>query len=125
MIITAGPDSVAEDLEIDTLSDQPRHVVFDVYAAELIPQLLRCGGFPEAFLKSSARFYNRWRRLRNELLFREDLRDPSQIREVGRGSGRAVRLQRRTAFEGRALVDGHRPRLVRIILLARQGKARG
>ena len=51
--------------------------------AELIPLLLRFGGFPEPFLKSSTRFYNRWRRLRNELLFREDLRDLTQIHEVG------------------------------------------
>ena len=29
------------------------------------------------------RFYNRWTRLRNELLFREDLRDLSQIHEAG------------------------------------------
>lgn len=51
--------------------------------AELIPLLLRFGGFPEPLLKSSTRFYNRWRRLRNELLFREDLRDLTQIHEVG------------------------------------------
>ena len=51
--------------------------------AELIPQLMRFGGFPEPFLKSSTRFYNRWRRLRNELLFREDMRDLTQIQEVG------------------------------------------
>jgi len=50
---------------------------------ELIPLLLRFGGFPEPLLKSSTRFYNRWRRLRNELLFREDLRDLTQIQEVG------------------------------------------
>jgi hypothetical protein len=48
-----------------------------------IDQLLRFGGFPEPFLKDSARFYNRWRRLRNELLFREDLRDLTQIHEAG------------------------------------------
>ncbi len=50
---------------------------------EAIPQLLRFGGFPEPFLKSSMRFYNRWRRHRNELLFREDLRDLTQIHEGG------------------------------------------
>jgi predicted AAA+ superfamily ATPase len=157
MLITTGPDSVAEDMEIDTLSDRLHHVVFDelykyrhwkdflkgffdVYSgetrivvagsarlgffrrggdslmgryflyrmhplsvaelnraeigdhaigapvrmqAEVIPQLMRFGGFPEPFLKSSTRFYNRWRRLRNELLSREDMRDLTQIQEVG------------------------------------------
>jgi len=157
MIITAGPDAVAADAGLYTLSERRRHVVFDelhkyrrwrdflkgffdVYCeqarivvtgsarlsffrrggdslmgryflyrmhplsvaelnrteigertvgapvrsqAELIPLLLRFGGFPEPFLKSSTRFYNRWRRLRNELLFREDLRDLTQIHEVG------------------------------------------
>jgi predicted AAA+ superfamily ATPase len=157
ILIAAGPDAVAEDMNIQRLSDRPTNVVFDalhkyrrwkdflkgffdVYAeqtrivvtgsprlgffrrggdslmgryflyrmhplsvaelnrtaveerpvgppvriqAEVIPQLLRFGGFPEPFLKSSTRFYNRWRRLRNELLFREDLRDLTQIHEVG------------------------------------------
>ena len=50
---------------------------------DTIPQLLRFGGFSEPLLKSSMRFYNRWQRLRNELLFREDLRDLTQIHEAG------------------------------------------
>ncbi len=48
-----------------------------------IEQLLEFGGFPEPFLKGSRRFYNRWKRLRTELLFREDLRDLTQIQEAG------------------------------------------
>ena len=51
--------------------------------AGTIDQLTRFGGFPEPFLKASTRFYNRWRRIRNELLFREDLRDLTQIHEAG------------------------------------------
>ena len=51
--------------------------------ADGLDPLLRFGGFPEPFLRSSTRFYNRWRRLRNELLFREDLRDLTQIQEGG------------------------------------------
>ena len=50
---------------------------------DALPQLLRFGGFPEPFLKNSDRFYNRWRRLRSELLFREDLRDLTLVQEVG------------------------------------------
>lgn len=45
--------------------------------------LLCFGGYPEPFLRSDTRFYNRWRRMRNELLFREDLRDLTRIEEAG------------------------------------------
>jgi predicted AAA+ superfamily ATPase len=51
--------------------------------ADAIEQLLAYGGFPEPFLRNSSRFYNRWRRLRSELLFREDLRDLTRTQEVG------------------------------------------
>lgn len=45
--------------------------------------LWRFGGFPEPFLKANQRFYNRWRTLRTEQLFREDLRDLTRIQELG------------------------------------------
>jgi len=45
-------------------------------------RLLRFGGFPEPFLKGDMRFYNRWKRLRLELLFNEDLRDLSHVQEM-------------------------------------------
>ncbi len=51
--------------------------------AHALEQLLTFGGFPEPFLRSSSRFYNRWRRLRSELLFREDLRDLTRTQEAG------------------------------------------
>ncbi len=51
--------------------------------ADLLPRLMQFGGFPEPFLKGTTRFYNRWRRLRSELLFRDDLRDLSRTRDVG------------------------------------------
>jgi predicted AAA+ superfamily ATPase len=35
-------------------------------------------------LTANKRFYNRWRRLRTEQLFQEDLRDISRIQEIGR-----------------------------------------
>lgn len=50
---------------------------------ESFKQLYNFGGFPEPFLKSSVRFYNRWKRLRKELLFREDLRDITQVKDLG------------------------------------------
>ena len=45
--------------------------------------LERFGGFPEPYIKRDVRFYNRWKRTRLKLLFREDLRDLSRIYEVG------------------------------------------
>ncbi len=50
---------------------------------DAIEQLLSLGGFPEPFLKGSGKFYNRWKRLRNEQFFREDLRDLTRIQEMG------------------------------------------
>ncbi|MCK5878519.1 MAG: ATP-binding protein [Holophagae bacterium] len=52
------------------------------FSANDIDQLLRFGGFPEPFLKADTRFYNRWRRLRSDQLFREDFRDMTRIHEI-------------------------------------------
>lgn len=46
-------------------------------------RLERFGGFPEPFLKHNVRFFNRWKRTRLKLLFREELRDVTRIHEVG------------------------------------------
>ena len=40
------------------------------------------GGFPEPFVRRDARFTHRWRKLRREQLFREDLRDLTKITDV-------------------------------------------
>jgi len=45
--------------------------------------LLQYGGFPEPFLKRNRRFYNKWKRLRRQLLFQEDIRDLTNIHEIG------------------------------------------
>lgn len=50
---------------------------------ETFEQLLTFGGFPEPFLKAEKRFYNRWRRLRTEQFFHEDIRDLTKVQEVG------------------------------------------
>jgi uncharacterized protein len=44
--------------------------------------LYRFGGFPEPFLRGTDRFYNRWIGLRNEQMFREDLRDLTRVQEI-------------------------------------------
>ncbi len=62
----------------ELIDTQPRSVDGELWNA-----LWRFGGFPEPFLKSDQRFYNRWRTLRTEQLFREDLRDLTRIQELG------------------------------------------
>ena len=46
-------------------------------------KLIENGGFPEPFIKNDRRFLNRWKTLRQEQLFREDIRDLSRIQELG------------------------------------------
>lgn len=45
-------------------------------------QLIKFGGFPEPFLKANQRFSNNWQQLRQQQLFREDIRDLSNIQEI-------------------------------------------
>ena len=51
-------------------------------ADDTLKQLINYSGFPEPFIKGDTRFYNRWKRLRLELFFREDLRDVTNIQEI-------------------------------------------
>lgn len=75
------PISIGELLRTSvgtSLTADPERINDESYAA-----LLRFGGYPDPFLRGETRFYNRWRRLRSELLFREDLRDLTRIQEAG------------------------------------------
>ncbi|MBW1897759.1 MAG: DUF4143 domain-containing protein [Deltaproteobacteria bacterium] len=56
---------------------QPKKIHKDV-----IEQLLEFGGFPEPFLTGSKRFYNKWKRLRTEQFFKEDIRDLTNIGNI-------------------------------------------
>lgn len=49
---------------------------------EAFQGLYRYGGFPEPYLRGTDRFYNRWIRLRTEQMFREDLRDLTQVQDI-------------------------------------------
>ncbi|HGY11218.1 MAG TPA: ATP-binding protein [Desulfobacterales bacterium] len=74
------PLSVGEMVRITFSQDeiqQPTKVEKD-----LIPQLLKFGGFPEPFLKGDQRFYNRWKRMRTEQFFYEDVRDSTNINAI-------------------------------------------
>lgn len=44
--------------------------------------LLKYGGFPEPYLKRSDIFWNRWKQLRMDQLFKEDIRDLTRIQEL-------------------------------------------
>ena len=46
--------------------------------------LFNFGGFPKPLLKKSTQFSNRWQRLRNQQLFREDIRDLKYIQDIDR-----------------------------------------
>lgn len=52
-------------------------------AVEDYETLLQFGGFPEPFIKRSKSFFQHWKRLRFEQLIKEDLRDLSQVQEIG------------------------------------------
>ncbi|NGX53743.1 MAG: hypothetical protein K1000chlam4_00460 [Chlamydiae bacterium] len=49
---------------------------------KIFENLLKYGGFPEPILKSNTQFYNRWKRLRHQQLFYEDIRSLTRIQEL-------------------------------------------
>jgi predicted AAA+ superfamily ATPase len=59
------------------LYSMPRKISDDVWRA-----LFHFGGFPDPLLKQEQRFYNRWQNLRQEQLFKEDIRELAQIHEL-------------------------------------------
>jgi len=77
------PLSVAELCFTDVLDGElrpaPAAVPDDWFA-----YLLDFGGFPEPYVRRSARFHTRWRRQRTEMIIREDLRDLSRTPELAR-----------------------------------------
>jgi hypothetical protein len=60
-------------------------------AEEILDKLLAFSGFPEPFLKNSARFYNRWNFEYKTLLTKEDIRDLSRISDI-KGIGQLIEL---------------------------------
>ena len=112
---TLHPLSVAECLGASrdhSLIIPPRRIGEDEWRA-----LRRYGGFPEPFLKSDDRFHTRWRKLREQQLLKEDLRDLTRIQELGQIEMLATNLTRhvgqltsyaKLAREVRASVDSIR-----------------
>jgi len=75
---------------INTLMDCVRNIK-PAGAEEILEGLLAFGGFPEPFLKNSARFYNRWNTEYKSLLTKEDIRDLSRIADI-KGIGQLIEL---------------------------------
>jgi len=78
---TLHPVSVAECTGADNrglLDKEPQSISVAQWES-----LWQFGGFPEPMIKSERRFYIRWRKLRAEQLFRDDLRDLTRIQELG------------------------------------------
>ncbi len=49
---------------------------------ETLKSLLEYGGFPDPFIKQNKLFSRRWHELRNQQLFREDIKDLASIQEL-------------------------------------------
>ncbi len=88
------PFSVGEVLNTELADEeivQPREISKEDYNA-----LLQFGGFPEPYIKRNTRFYNRWKSMRLKLLFREDLRETTQVLEIGQVEVLAELLRHQT-----------------------------
>ncbi len=56
---------------------QPKNI-----SQESFEKLYQYGGFPEPYLIADNLFYQRWKQIRNQKLFKEDLRDLTRIQEL-------------------------------------------
>ena len=76
------PLSVGECIDA-TLSDSD---IRDPRPCEhtILEKLLQFGGFPVPYLKQNSRFSVRWQNLRQQQLFREDIRDVSSVMDIQR-----------------------------------------
>ncbi len=64
-------------------SSIPQTLLSSPYDSPDFDVLLEYGGFPEPFVQRESRFVHQWRKLRMDLLLREDLRDLTQIQDLG------------------------------------------
>lgn len=73
--------------------------------------LFEFGGYPEPFLKQEKRFYNQWQQLRQEQLFKEDIRNLEQIQDLSQMEVLAYQLQHQA---GQLLNYSHLANKVRV-----------
>lgn len=74
------PFSVGECLHITPAENEIN--LTEKISDELFNNLWEYGGFPEPFIKHNSRFSVRWKKMRRQLLFNEDIRDLGQIQEI-------------------------------------------
>jgi uncharacterized protein len=60
--------------------------------AATFERLLAFGGYPEPYVRAERRFYTRWKTLRLDALFTQDLRDISDVADIARMKTTALRL---------------------------------
>ncbi len=75
------PLSVGELVDSETIPESYRPMPTQIDEAQW-EALWRFGGFPDPFLKADSRFYNRWKRMRAQQIFQEDLRDISRVEHI-------------------------------------------
>jgi len=74
------PLSIREVMEIPLSEDEIQYP--NPIDQQAFDALYMYGGFPEPFLKANKRFSNRWKRLREQQLFIEDIRDLTRVQEI-------------------------------------------
>ncbi len=78
------PFSLAEILNRENKIEPFEEIAIDSRDnSSSLVSLNRFGGFPEPFIKQNTRFLRRWHNEKTERLFREDIRDTEQIRDLG------------------------------------------
>lgn len=90
------PLSVAEIASPELSEQEIRTIPLPLSDADW-QTLLRYGGFPEPFMQRSDAFSLRWQRIRQDLLFREDIRDSTRIQELAQLELLAEVLKRQAA----------------------------
>jgi uncharacterized protein len=85
------PITLAENIRVDF----PRHEINapQKISSHILEQLFEFGGFPEPFLKKDKLFLNRWHNLRHNQLFREEIHDLGNVRELAQCELLATILQ--------------------------------
>lgn len=76
------PLSVAEIISPSTKKEEITTISKEISQKDF-EALYQFGGFPDPFLKRDSFFYNQWKRLRLQQLFKEDLRDLTLIQDLG------------------------------------------
>lgn len=77
------PLSVAEIIDPDSIPITEIRSSPHPIAEEAFQALVSHGGFPDPFLKNNNRFSNRWKSLRFQQLFEEEVRDLTKVQQIG------------------------------------------